>query len=896
MIKNQTKYEMADMTKSENVTIVESPPTRNCKEETSGVATQKKVRDDLKKVTILVNVLYDVIVIYGYNDKRVSKKDLLTSKKEDIIEKQKKKTIEDKLRLRNRILEFVRLSGFGSWKDFFKYKINAFFSWAMAQVVPPVPKKLEEFPDLLDPSFLFYGRAKRYLSKIKLDRVKLESFAQSIAQSKKGAPPVSPEMVSAAEMKTFVHLTTPRADQPDFILKDNIFEHPINRNTMCYQLRRTVRELFKGKFPAWEELTKPFVPSTNSQYNWSRTQQGGVGAFRKNQAISIKILEDYPDFLIKKKLGPCQLSGELSELYGSAGREDQERISNDLENVVIKESLALHYDGGKFCEFWKRDIYPTMIQEALEEEPQTMVIGLPEPLKVRCITAGPPITYAVLKPMQKWLWKTLKSQSVFQLIGTPVTQEIVTEMMGRLGLQEELVSGDYVASTDNLHSWVSECIMNALIEVWKEKEEEIKRDDKIPDEFFNYLDKISSLMFRALTGHLIMDPSFNDAYRKGDEIRDKYFKPQKEGQLMGSIISFPFLCLANAAMCRWAMEISESKNLKLTDRYQEGYERCRLLINGDDCVFPGRVELFDIWQKITAFGGLESSVGKTFRSRNFMTINSVQYKYTELLSDWDNLSGLQNDFHYQDIKYVNLGLVYGQKKDGVRGKPFYRLGAVHRDLHKTCPTELFKKASKLFLKEANKEKFRPGRKDGKDILVPDFFGCIKNAKVPYYIPEWLGGLGLVRTKQDQVNEWDLKVAAVIRANKGDLRISSLTEKSKWQFHRLVDKELEDYKFLDNQNFQFITVSDTTRDLESEYQKFYTLCVAEKLCTAADLTDIPKDEDELLRNYHFANQIIWENLRSNPGLGSLVASQQPALYEDLLREPKSFSLASFDVRE
>jgi len=904
MLRNCTIYYTADkngdMTKSQNVKSSQLSPTRNCKEETSGVATQKALKRDEKKVKILVNVLYDLLKIYGYDDKRVKTKLNLESDRSVQIEANRAKTVRDKEKLKELYLQFWKEAGIGSWKDLFKYKINAFFSFVMKQEIPPAPKGLDAFPALLDPSFLFFGRAKRYLSKIKLNRDKLESFAQSVAQSKKGAPPVARSMVEEAEQKCFEHLTTSRDDIPDFVWNDGVFEHHINRFTACYQLRRTVRELFQGLMPTWKEVTRPFVPSTNSQYNYSRNDCGGVGAFKEGDIEFLGFIgrtyQDYctlsgQDSLVKKSLTSVKLGSELTELYGSAGIRDQERIDQDLENVLIKDTLGLEYDGSFLKKAWSDKIYPRMIFEAMKEEPKTMVIGLPEPLKVRCITAGPPITYAVLKPLQKWLWRNLKIHKVFNLIGTPVTDSIVRDSLGKLGFDEEFISGDYKASTDNLHSWVSECLLDSLDEVWTEQ-----INLGCNDPFVVYKDNIVTLMKRALTGHIIMDPACNEMFRKGVEIRDSDFRQQKEGQLMGSIISFPFLCLANAALCRWAMEISEGKNLRLTNRPIHGYTKCRLLVNGDDCVFPGKKEkAFEAWKKITAFGGLESSVGKTFRSDSFLTINSVQYQY-DLEKPYVEDDDIEEPT-YKDIKYVNLGLVYCQKKDGIRGKPFYRLGAVHRDLYKTCPEKYFKRATKLFMKECSQKRFRTTytNVDGKTVKVKieDFFANIKNSRVPYYMPEWLGGLGLVRTEKDQVNDWDLRVASVIRSGQG--LIEKISEDSEWQFHKLVSKELEDYRFLDNQNFLNIKCNGEIRSVESQYRELYTLIVVDCLLKYPlhYLVGEIEDQEHGLRRAWISNKVVWENLRSNPKLSGLVYSRDPAVYSDLLQERKEFYLSCFN---
>ena len=124
---------------------------------------------------------------------------------------------------------------------------------------------------------------------------------------------VAPEMVADAEQKCFDHLTSKHPDIADFdiIERSRVFIHSINRHTICYQLRRTVREVFRGKCPTWEELTKPFVPSTSSQYNFSRGGLGAVGAFLNNERIMT--YEKKVSF-ISKSLGPVTLKKELTEL------------------------------------------------------------------------------------------------------------------------------------------------------------------------------------------------------------------------------------------------------------------------------------------------------------------------------------------------------------------------------------------------------------------------------------------------------------------------------------------------------------------------------------------------------------------------------------------------------
>jgi len=829
----------------------------------TGVATQLK-DDDISKVNTLVEVIYDLLKIYGYGDKRKF------SSTPDMEREHCETTARNKLKLVERFNQFVKKAGYGSWKDLFKYKINAFFSFHNGQEIPPMPQGLDEFPDLADPGFLAYGRAKRFIGILKLETQKFRSFALSLALGgKKGAPPVHDDTIAAAEDKTFQHLTSEHPDIPDFEITDKEgFVFPINRETTCYQLRRTVREIWgshmtkKGlKKPSVKrsDLVKPCSPSWSAQYHFSRDQKGAVGSFLNLESVQRATGQSFVDMNLERVF----LSGKLSEVYGPAGLIDQQKIDEEEnENLFFKETLGVGYDVTRLNELWDKEIYPNLLEQAMVEPPNTVVIGLAEPLKVRNITAGPPITYTALKPMQKWLWKSLRKNSVFQLIGTPVTEDIVAKQLGVLGEDEEFISGDYKASTDNLHSWVSETLLDELFIILRENNED-EDEGGTPSE---WLDMLEVLMKRALTGHRILDPKRMMWYRKGVEnLPASWFKDQKEGQLMGSVISFPFLCMANAALCRWAMEISSGKNFKIVDRPISGYELAPLLVNGDDCVKKGKVGvLFPNWKQVTAFGGLESSVGKTFNAKEFLQINSEQFEYQ--VPGWELVSGMTPEAIYKKLKYVNLGLVYAQKKDGRRGKCFAQLGSLHRDLERTCPAELFVKASTKFVKEAMKVRYAAKTKKiysdpdtGKILIFPKVvnvfkdgmlcvsripFSSLRDAEIPYFLPSWLGGLGLVPFKEEHVSNYERVVGSFLRSNMGysqDFTLRPFKERAKCQTHQLVADSLQDFKFLDGQSHQYVSLDDSgqaVRNLQDQYETLYgALCIDQLLKNPDKLIEV-----------------------------------------------------------
>jgi hypothetical protein len=87
------------------------------------------------------------------------------------------------------------------------------------------------------------------------------------------------------------------------------------------------------------------------------------------------------------------------------------------------------------------------------------------------------------------------------------------------------------------------------------------------------------------------------------------------GQLMGSILSFPILCLANLAVY-----------LETTTDYQRGWSDKRrlssVLINGDDMLYVAPESLWDVHKWVASQVGLELSVGKAYCHDVYANVNS----------------------------------------------------------------------------------------------------------------------------------------------------------------------------------------------------------------------------------------------------------------------------------
>jgi len=138
------------------------------------------------------------------------------------------------------------------------------------------------------------------------------------------------------------------------------------------------------------------------------------------------------------------------------------------------------------------------------------------------------------------------------------------------------------------------------------------------------------------------------------------------------------------------------------------------------------------WEKITAFGGLSSSVGKTFfslKERPMCVLNSMTYLY---------VNGTWNE-----VKQVNLGILFGYQRSSTEKqskREYHELGRLHRKLHSQCPDEIWKETSLRFIHYQI------------DILK-------KYPNIPWNAPEYLGGPGLM--SENGMSEYDRLVCTML---------------------------------------------------------------------------------------------------------------------------------------
>jgi hypothetical protein len=226
---------------------------------------------------------------------------------------------------------------------------------------------------------------------------------------------------------------------------------------------------------------------------------------------------------------------------------------------------VLNGHGGKLCPRYCGELL--VVQSA----------GKPRPLSKF------PAESLLLKPLHKTIYSKL-AEKKWLLKGPPDR-----DALRRAGFSRDigvLVSGDYRSATDNLPIEVMEVALEVML----------SNAISVPE-------NVRELALRACRPILFSDRSSLEV---------------TVGQMMGSLLSFPFLCLQNYLAFRWART-----SMKLRGS-------CPVLINGDDILFQSREPEFPAsWFGIVSAVGLEVEETKTSVAHDFGSLNSTLLRWND---------------------------------------------------------------------------------------------------------------------------------------------------------------------------------------------------------------------------------------------------------------------------
>lgn len=252
----------------------------------------------------------------------------------------------------------------------------------------------------------------------------------------------------------------------------------------------------------------------------------------------------------------------------------------------------------------KRKVDPRMIdlekwsQNLIKERIAVKPVAIPEPLKVRVITKGNGFTF-LLKMIQESMTEHLGTLPVFELTSGKTVEQCTERLRQKISEDTEkvFISGDYDAATDNLPLDVIKTVMDGILHTARNK-------------------ICSTWMRKIVSDILLMDTSAHEVHYKDQVV------VQTRGQLMGSLLSFPVLCLVNYASVIKARREPVTNKLRIKQGLKPLFHEDDILVNGDDLLFVEKPEIYTAWKQAVFDLGLSLSVGKNYISKFFGTINS----------------------------------------------------------------------------------------------------------------------------------------------------------------------------------------------------------------------------------------------------------------------------------
>jgi len=297
---------------------------------------------------------------------------------------------------------------------------------------------------------------------------------------------------------------------------------------------------------------------------------------------------------------------------------DFPEISSDYPWVqnVIDIDEKIHLDNFDHSIKVSKNIYFPQFPST-EQLPEVRTVSVAKALGSRMVTCAS-ANVRVLKPLQVALWKALGYKKQFAATHG-VTMQNCIELLEFPGPDDFLLSGDYESATDNMNMDLSnEILFGILSEI-----------DHEPTKAWCIYENGK---------HIIHYPLWTQ------------ISPieQTVGQLMGSLLSFPLLCLANDVITSFV-----------------GIENKQ--INGDDLLCYTSKEKINHWRLVGKQCGLEPSIGKNFVSKIFGTFNS------QLIVNRQHISHTNCKLVLREFQKLSIESCFEQAlKDGVSKRMLVR--------------------------------------------------------------------------------------------------------------------------------------------------------------------------------------------------------------------------------
>lgn len=520
--------------------------------------------------------------------------------------------------------------------------------------------------DTVVPWYLFRNDlGRRYQSVIK-GKASAETiqFAYNIQMSKKGCPEVTEDFVLDALRDHRSTLTKscpdPSPTDEELMCQSGQTTFMTNYSTVCrskdefYLLLEDAIDyllpaLLEGSQVSREKLMKCCpAPSTKACYE-KQGVRGGSREFIRDTLIKLGHISLESDFLYR--MYETRSEG-VKELRTSVCGTDED-IMEDLWERALKKDIPYE-----------------------ERRCKCSVVPIIEPLKVRVITKSEAIPQYLSKAWQQAIHSGLRRLKPFSALDHPLDGTDINDLVqSSRSIEGAWRSGDYKGATDGLDQRVTEIVASKILRFlspWLTEGE-------------------LHMLMSNLVNQEIEYPQLDS--EPGDT------NIQRNGQLMGSILSFPILCVINymtyfLSVSRlsegfhvWRLDGKPERDQRSIRRLRNRFRKEPVLINGDDILWKGCNGQYIRWEDNLRYFGFKLSQGKNLCSEKFLMINSQLYINKKTTSP----SG--DDDFFMGCDYGNLGLLKGRSKvggqtDTVDLKPLW---TIHKDIREGFKTKDFDK-------------------------------------------------------------------------------------------------------------------------------------------------------------------------------------------------------------
>jgi hypothetical protein len=309
----------------------------------------------------------------------------------------------------------------------------------------------------------------------------------------------------------------------------------------------------------------------------------------------------------------------------------QNKLEEDVCRLTLRKMephlMSMYYDARsnevREVRGWDlADTFESLVHLATQKDGKfdhrnVEIVPLCEPLKIRTISKGNALKYWLAKPFQKSMRDLIWKFDQFALTKGPLevshlewlwhqTDTLLAHLRPHCpGIDLEFthtVSGDYKGATDGLD-----------IRATKMSFEELLGKTEFP-----FGDEIGS---DRLYKDVLRDVLYEQRLHYPEKYVDTGCVEQRNGQLMGSNLSFPILCVVN--LVAYWRTFEEYVGLRIEP------SKLPVLVNGDDILFrtprpdPSNPRSFyELWKKNITEVGFTLSVGKNYIHDTVFTVNS----------------------------------------------------------------------------------------------------------------------------------------------------------------------------------------------------------------------------------------------------------------------------------